>query len=44
MSKLDYLENTHDLTLSDWGPYTKKYMLFNLMEKIYHTKKHIKAL
>jgi len=26
MKKYDYLENTHDLTLSDWGPYTKKYM------------------
>ena len=26
MNKYDYLENTHDLTLSDWGPYTKKYM------------------
>ncbi|EKN65250.1 hypothetical protein BABA_21436 [Neobacillus bataviensis LMG 21833] len=23
---MDYLRNTHDLTLPDWGPYTKKYI------------------
>ncbi len=26
MIDYNYLENTHDLNLPDWGPYTKKYM------------------